>query len=380
MLDGVDEEVCRLFSSRRVQIEGRLAAMVAAYTDRHRAAPSEWVTAKMSRWATVETRTAKERTETTVEALARWEAEIRGRLGRSLSEVWGQAMAAGADGTDTEAIGDQEALAQAVATVDAERSTWTRYDLARQLTLTVHVDAGSDAGALLGRVDALVDQATGPAARDLQVVDLSPPAVFSTPTGLRRGGDGGVYERHGAQRYSTDEGLARELRILAAARQGDGPIRDAELVDAALAGHHQSLGADQAAAARQVLCSGRRLEALVGPAGTGKTHTMGAVARIWADSGGAVLGLAVAETAARTLAAEADIGAVNTAKRSTNTESATRSAKPTRSGSTPTRSRRGRWSSSTRPGWRHAKSSTTCAPCANGTTPNCCWSATPSRW
>ena len=56
---GVDDEVCRLFSSRRVQIEGRLAEMVAAYTARHGAAPSEWVTARMAQWATLETRTAK---------------------------------------------------------------------------------------------------------------------------------------------------------------------------------------------------------------------------------------------------------------------------------------------------------------------------------
>jgi conjugative relaxase-like TrwC/TraI family protein len=55
---GVDDDICRLFSSRRVQVEGRLADMVAAYTADHEKPPSEWMTARMSRWATLETRRA----------------------------------------------------------------------------------------------------------------------------------------------------------------------------------------------------------------------------------------------------------------------------------------------------------------------------------
>src|SRR6202011_5624119 len=134
---GVDDDVCRLFSSRRVQVEGRLAEIVAAYTERHGAAPTEWMTAQMSRWATLQTRTAKKRPETTEEALARWEAESRAQLGRSLAGVWEQAMTAGAEeaGKGTGPVTDQEALAGALAVVDGEKSTWNRYDLARQLTL-----------------------------------------------------------------------------------------------------------------------------------------------------------------------------------------------------------------------------------------------------
>src|ERR1700736_6206221 len=106
---GVDDDVCRLFSSRRVQIEGRLAELVAAYTERHGAAPTEWMTAQMSRWATLETRTAKARTETTEEALARWGAESRAQCGRSLAGVWDQAMAAGAGGSgDAAGLSDEE--------------------------------------------------------------------------------------------------------------------------------------------------------------------------------------------------------------------------------------------------------------------------------
>ena len=43
------------------------------------------------------------------------------------------------------------------------------------------------------------------------------------------------------------------------------------------------LGADQAAAVRGVLTSGARVESLVGPAGTGKSFVVGALARAWTD-------------------------------------------------------------------------------------------------
>jgi ATP-dependent exoDNAse (exonuclease V) alpha subunit len=212
-------------------------------------------------------------------------------------------------------VTDQVALADAIATVDADKSTWTRYDLARQVTLTLHVDRDVDGAALLARVDRLVDGALAGRNPVLGVVNLSTPAVFDTPAGLRRSADGmSSYEQHGAERFTTDEGVARELRVLAAAGLVDGPRLDVDKVDACLAAEASALSPDQAQAARQVLTSGRNLEALVGPAGTGKTHTMGAVARAWRAGGGQVMGLAVAETAARTLGDEAGIATLNTAK------------------------------------------------------------------
>jgi ABC-type transport system involved in cytochrome bd biosynthesis fused ATPase/permease subunit len=94
------------------------------------------------------------------------------------------------------------------------------------------------------------------------------------------------------------------------------------------------------------------VEALVGPAGTGKTHTMGLVGRAWQAGGGQVMGLAVAETAAPTLADEAGIATANTAKLlfEHHQRSAERKAEPAGRSSGP--SSPGRWSSLTRPPWR----------------------------
>ena len=43
------------------------------------------------------------------------------------------------------------------------------------------------------------------------------------------------------------------------------------------------LGVDQAAAVRGILTSGQRIECLVGPAGTGKSFVVGALAHAWTD-------------------------------------------------------------------------------------------------
>ena len=73
----------------------------------------------------------------------------------------------------------------------------------------------------------------------------------------------------------------------------DSPLSDAGLTD------------DQAQAAYGVLTSGRAIDILVGPAGTGKTRTVVKLAEAWRDAGvGRVIGLTTSTNAAHVLAAE----------------------------------------------------------------------------
>ena len=73
---------------------------------------------------------------------------------------------------------------------------------------------------------------------------------------------------------------------------------------------------DQALAVEQIATSGRRLDVLVGPAGTGKSTTMAGLRAAWeAEHGaGSVLGLAPSAAAAEVLAEELGIETENTAK------------------------------------------------------------------
>jgi hypothetical protein len=139
-------------------------------------------------------------------------------------------MHAGGDADSEPSLSDHEALVEALAAVDQEKATWTRYDLARQLTLTLQVAPDLDAAGQLARIDRLVDAALGTGAAGLGVVNLTPPAACVTPVGLRRSSDGAsVYEEHSAERFTTDEGLARELRMLDGARRSDGPKLDPDV-------------------------------------------------------------------------------------------------------------------------------------------------------
>ena len=83
-----------------------------------------------------------------------------------------------------------------------------------------------------------------------------------------------------------------------------------------LPGRDCGLSVDQALAVEKIACSGRALDVLVGPAGTGKSTTMAGLRAVWerAHGAGSVLGLAPSAAAAEVLAAELGIDAENTAK------------------------------------------------------------------
>ena len=317
---GISDEVCALFSTRRAQITGRVSELIDAWQQVHPGqTPSPWMVAKLSQWVTLDTRPSKPQSpESTEAALARWEARSRAQLGITLAEVWAQATASTdrperhPQLPDVEAApGDEAVIAEAIAAVDAAKSTWTRYDLIRELTRRCPVRADESVASRLDHVQALVDAALND--DRWGVTALAPPPVFAVPEVLRRRGDGeSVYTQHGAARYTTAVGLAAEQAVLAAADDHSAPRVPAELVEQVIGAN--GLGADQAAAARAVLGSGARLQALVGPAGTGKTTAMAAVAQAWAAAGGQVLGVSVAENAVRILGRVAGIRGVNAAK------------------------------------------------------------------
>ena len=118
--------------------------------------------------------------------------------------------------------------------------------------------------------------------------------------------------------YSSENVLAAEDQLLATAHQRDAPTVPLAMVTAAARARRgsTSLGADQADAIGRIAVSGRRLDALVGPAGAGKTTTMNALRRAWEKrhGKGSVIGLAPSAAAAAVLGEELGITTENTAK------------------------------------------------------------------
>jgi hypothetical protein len=128
------------------------------------------------------------------------------------------------------------------------------------------------------------------------------------------------FRAKGHEIYTTASLIEAEARLLKAGRETDGPALAAGTVAAVTSvtvpGRDHPLAIDQTLAVEQIATSGRRLDVLVGPAGTGKSTTMAGLRAAWeAEHGaGSVLGLAPSAAAAEVLAEALDIETENTAK------------------------------------------------------------------
>ena len=137
---------------------------------------------------------------------------------------------------------------------------------------------------------------------------ISAPELHFTPERLRRADGTSRFRAKGHEIYTTAALLEAEGRLLEAGREMNGPSVATGTVgavtSAALPGRNHPLSIDQALAVEQVATSGRRLDVLVGPAGTGKSTAMAGLRAAWeAEHGaGSVLGLAPSAAAAEVLA------------------------------------------------------------------------------
>lgn len=136
---------------------------------------------------------------------------------------------------------------------------------------------------------------------------------------MRRPDGTSVLRPRHATRYTSRELLDAEADLLERSRDMTGPPVAGHVAPAVVAlpdGEGRRLGADQAAAVVAIAASGRALDLLVGPAGTGKTAALAGLRRVWESTHGtrSVVGLAPSAAAAQVLGEELGIGTENTAK------------------------------------------------------------------
>ena len=138
------------------------------------------------------------------------------------------------------------------------------------------------------------------------------PGVATLPAAERLANGMSSHQRPGTDLYASNDHLRSEWVIRDASVERGAVAIDAELAaffTASLAEKGFTLGPDQAAVVEGILTSGAYVESLVGPAGTGKTRVVGALAKAWTDPelwGGAqqrVFGLATAQIATDELTA-----------------------------------------------------------------------------
>lgn len=202
--------------------------------------------------------------------------------------------------------------ARVVDVVSQKRATWTYWNLwaeATRQTMGVRLASHEERELLVTRVVA--------AAR-ARSLPLTPPELAPTPEmSLRADGSSALRPRHHVV-YSNTRIMAAETRLLARAQDTTGPMAGRGglrvAVRARYRGHHLSM--EQAAALVSIAISGRLLDVLVGPAGTGKTTAMSALLTAWHHEHGAgsVVGLAPSAAAAKVLADDLGIPCDTTAR------------------------------------------------------------------
>jgi conjugative relaxase-like TrwC/TraI family protein len=303
-LIGVPAGLRDRFSQRAAAVEARAGELIAEAE----AALGRELTAKGRRRiykvAVLETRTAKDTAGGSDEGLFdRWRAE-------AVAAGWDPDRWIG-DVVERRALpapGRPMTADEVLEDVSRSLSTWSRRDAVRAAARLAPPGLG-DAAATRRWIEATADEVLAhPGVVRLAAPEPAPPADLRRRDGLS------VFERHGAARFSTLDTLVVEQHVLdLAARPADRRgVAEPAAVEAAIA--DAGLGADQAAAVRAVTQHGDSVICLVGPAGAGKSRTLGAAARAWQTSGIRVRGLAVSAVAAGVLHAEAGIASETVAK------------------------------------------------------------------
>lgn len=314
---GIPDELIDEFSQRVQGIEAVKNDLIAAYRQAHGREPDDATVLRLRQQATYATRPGKQ-FRSLAEMSPGWRARAAQILGvdaaRWAASLIDQASRAATSPQHSGAVaGLVDRLAsEALTELSTERSTWRTWNIraaAARASMPYRLPTASERDALIDAITRRVSE---------QSVCLTPPDLTSTPRVFRRADGTSVFRRDNADVYTSSTILAAEDRLLAAADTLTAPTIDHDRIRAAVISgeHERELAVDQAAAVRQIATSGRVVDVLVGPAGSGKTTALAALRRAWeAQHGpGAVVGLAPSAAAAEVLRDSLGIATENTAK------------------------------------------------------------------
>ena len=345
VIAGFPEKVISEFSSRRAQITKATLALAEEYERERGHAPDQRALASMRQFANSRTRKGKEPGALDFAALLReWEQTSRSaELGtlRDLAQiVWrphadaAQMAARLASRGEFTHAQERAAMAVGLARAQESRTAWRRADLVHCIGqhLPDHA-AGRDQEDAWQILTNLADRALADEAGE-EVLRLDAPEWPRVPDSLRRA-NGGASTGRTAPRC-TPRGPSCPWKNSCLPMRNKNPRRtcratlrprllraDRVQLEAQLLAHAPApdaaasygLRLDQATAAFLALTSPRRVELIVGPAGTGKTYTAVWIADAWRQAGiGKVIGIATT-SAGRNVLLEAGVPvAENTAQ------------------------------------------------------------------
>ena len=314
---GVSDELIEEFSNRSAEIEHCADQFIDEYRDKHGRSPSPGTINRLREQATLETRPPK-----TIESLSDLSEQWRERAGRILGQdptAWAQGLlsAALAEPGQVFTAGDvpqdvvDMAASVVLSVVGDKRATWKRWNLwaeAERQTMRWRMATHQDRVQVVARI---VAQAEGGS------VTLTSPELAPTPLAMQRADGSSTLRPKHSVVFTSQAVLDAENRLLGLMEDRSAPRLGTVRLWAIL-NHGErdgALDASQADAVHAVASSGRRLDLLIGPAGTGKTTTLRALRTLWEGQHGpgTVVGLAPSAAAADVVARELRIECENTA-------------------------------------------------------------------
>jgi conjugative relaxase-like TrwC/TraI family protein len=310
-LDGVDDALLAEFSQRAGDVQGRTAELAAKFRAEHGRSPSRVEHTKLAQQATRETRPDKTPHALT-DLLTAWRQRARLLTGREPLNLAAAALAGSysrplyALDVGTESV--QQLAKHVVHGVQQRRATWDGWNLhaeASRATRTLRMRSSEE------RVQ-LTDWVVAAAAAMCVPLDGSEPNQPVMAEAM-----------HGA-RYTSQEILDAEQALLEQNATADAPAVPEGTAEAMATAtvpdgdgrQARVLSPDQRWAVVDIATSGRPVDVLVGPAGTGKTLTLAALRRAWERrfGHGSVIGLAPSAAAAGELSAALGLRCETTAK------------------------------------------------------------------
>jgi conjugative relaxase-like TrwC/TraI family protein len=316
-VDGVGMDLREEFSQRSSVIERAKDELVKAFVASHGRQPTTREIIGFRQHATLATRGAKQVKPLAV-LIQDWRVRAREFIGDD-QPAWVAALA----GRHTQNLVTAHDLSDGiladaatlvVAKVADRRATFTRANLLPEAHRQLH---GVRFATPADRITIVERTATLAADR---AVMLTPVECLHAPEHLLRRDGSSMLRARNSEVYATRELLDAEARLLAAGQATDAPAVTtpvaARLGRMVVLGKEHVLSAEQAHAVAAVVTSGRRLDVLVGAAGTGKSTTMAGMRAAWeAEYGpGSVVGLAASAAAAEVLAEAVGVTTENTAK------------------------------------------------------------------
>ncbi|WP_197273506.1 MobF family relaxase [Arthrobacter sp. ZBG10] len=319
-LTGIAEALVREFSNRSRLIDVETDRLVREWITDHGARPTATTIVRLRQQATLSTRTPKDVEPSPLRTLsAQWRDRAKNKgfdpasvVGSTIRRSQSRPFRSGDFAPDwMAAVG--LLTRQRVAT---KRSTWNRWNLiaeGERVCAEIRCASPADRNEMIDAVATAAERQSVP----LNEYRYCVPADAADD--LRFAGRS-VFDFHGSRLYTDESMLAFEDEVMAAKNADGGPAVPVDLAFQTLTSYRNGEGSplhdDQLTAASEVLLSSSRLDAIVGPAGTGKTTTLGAVKAAWevAHRLGSVVGLAPAAASAEVLGSELRMVTENVSK------------------------------------------------------------------